>query len=343
MFPTLYARWAYQYIISNQKEMFDLSRECLKRANAAGYDAGRMVGHRTHAVALLYRGDVEQSRFHAGQALQIYKPEEHIPLVARFGQDLKVQVINYVAISDALLGNVDEALTIGAEAITHARSLNHANTLAYALWHIGVWLPCIIRYPEAVHRYGTELLELVRTHRLRFWQGFALPHVAINGYEKTRSEAAADAQKAIDVWQREHNAKMIVPEMLSRIAEAYLDDGNTSEAEKLLSDAAAMMDASGEIYWQPELHRLRGRLAVMVVPDEPRAAVTEYERAIAIAQERNMKLFELRAATSFPQLLVDRDDRAHAKEVLAPVYDWFTGGFDKPDLLDAKAVLDGLG
>jgi class 3 adenylate cyclase/predicted ATPase len=342
LFPTLYARWAYQYIKSNQKEMFDLSLECLERANAAGYDAGRMVGHRMHAVALLYRGEVEKSRYHAGEALQIYKPEEHIPLVARFGQDLKVQAINYCAISDALLGNVDEALAIGAEAIAHARNLNHANTLAYALWHIGVWLPCIIRDTEAAHRYGTELFEFARTQRLKFWEGFGLAHVAINGYGKTRTEAAADAQEAIDIWRREYKAMMIVPEILCRIAEAYLDDGNTSKAEGILSEAAALMGSDGELYWQPELYRLRGRLAVMVVPDEPQAAVAEYERAITIARERNMKLLELRAATGFARLLVERGDRAHAKEVLAPVYDWFTGGFDKIDLLEAKAVLDGL-
>jgi len=342
LFPTLYARWAYQYVKSNQKEMFELSREYLERANAADDDAGRMVGHRTHAVALLFRGEVEEARCHAGQALQIYKPEEHIPLVARFGQDIKVQSINYLAVSNALLGNIDEALAIGEEAIAHARNLNHANTLAYALWHIGVWLESIVRETEAVHRYGTEMLEVARTHRLRFWEAFGLLHMAINVHGKTRVEAAAEAEKAIETWRRGHNAKMIIPEILCRIGDVYLDDGNAGEADRVLSEAATLMEPDGELYWQPELYRLRGRLAAMVAPDDPQAAFAEYERAIAIARKRNNRLLELRAATGLARLRAERGDRDHARDVLFPVYCWFSGGFDKPDLLDARAVLDTL-
>ncbi|NIM73300.1 MAG: AAA family ATPase [Gammaproteobacteria bacterium] len=343
VFPTLYARWAYQYILSNRKEMFDLSREYLERAEAEGDDAGRIVGHRTHAVALLYRGEVEQARYHAGQALQLYIPEKHVPLVARFGQDIKVQAINYIAISDALLGNIDEAVAIGAEAIAHARALNHANTLAYALWHIGVWLPSVIRDTESVHRYGAEMFELARRHRLQFWAAFSQPHVAVNGYGKTPAEAAADGEKAIASWQHEHNGRMIVPEILCRIAEAHLDDANTSAAERALSEARRFMEPEGEVYWHPELYRLRGRLAVMVAPDETQAAVAEYERAIAIAREQKTRLLELRAATALARLLLERGDGARAKAVICPVYECFSGGFDKPDLLDARALVEAIG
>jgi class 3 adenylate cyclase/predicted ATPase len=340
LFPTLYARWARQYIISNQKEMFELSLEYLERADAADDNAGRMVGHRTHAVALLYRGEVKQARHHAEQALRMYKPEEHIPLVARFGQDLRVQAINYIAISDALLGNIDHALAIGAEAIAHARKLNHANTLAYALWHIGVWLPSIIRDTQAVHRYGAEMLEVVQTHRLMFWQGMALPHLAVNGYGKTPAQAAADGEHAVYAWRNDYKARMIVPELLCRIAEAYLEDGNTSEANRVLSEVETLMGPDGELYWQPELHRLRGRLAAMLTPNEPEDAIAEYQRAIAVARAQDTRLLELRAATDLARLLAKRGDGAGARDLLAPIYEWFTGGFDKPDLAEARALLE---
>ena len=342
LFPTLYARWAYHYVLSNQKEMFDLSREYLDRANAAGDDAGRMVGNRIHAVALLYRGEVEKARHHAGQTLQIYDPGKHVSLVARFGQDIKVQALNYAAVSDALLGNIDEAVAIGAEALTHARALNHANTLLYALWHIGVWLPSIIRDMEAVQRYGIEMLEIARSHRLLFWERMGLPHVAVNQYGKTHVEAAAGGESAIHVWRHEYNARMIVPEILCRIGEAYLEDGNAAEARRVLSEARGLMEPDGEVYWQSELYRLRGRLAAMVSQDEPQAADAEYERAITIARERKTRLLELRAATGLARLLAERGDRAKAKSLLSPVYDRFTGGFDKPDLLDAGGLLNEL-
>jgi len=342
LFPTLYARWAYQYIKSDQKEMFDLSREYLERATAEGDDAACMVGHRTHAVALLFRGEVEAARDHARQALQLYVPDRHIPLVARFGQDLKVQAINYTALSEALLGNIEDALALGTEAIAHAKKLNHANTLVYALWHIGVWLAVMVRDTQAVHRYGSELLELARAHRLRFWEAITLPYVAINGYGKSRAEAAADAKSALDIWRYDHNGAMIVPEVLCRIGEAYLDAGDTSEAGRALTEATTLMEQGGEVYWESELYRLRGRLAAVTDGNNSRAAIAEYERAISIARERHTKLLELRAATDFAGLLTKHGDRIKAKEQLSRVYDWFSGGFDKPDLMEAKTMLEKL-
>jgi hypothetical protein len=80
----------------------------------------------------------------------------------------------------------------------------------------------------------------------------------------------------------------------------------------------------------------------MVARDDPEAAAAEYQRAISIARERNTRLLELRAATGFTRLLAEHGDRAKAKELLSPVYDWFTGGFDKPDLMEAKAMLEEL-
>lgn len=102
------------------------------------------------------------------------------------------------------------------------------------------------------------------------------------------------------------------------------------------------MKRDGEVYWESELYRLRGRLAAEVAGGNPQAAISEYQRAISIARERRTKLLELRAATDFAGLLAKHDDRTKAKELLAPVYDWFSGGFDKPDLTQARAMLEKL-
>jgi class 3 adenylate cyclase/tetratricopeptide (TPR) repeat protein len=342
LFPTLYARWTSHYVPSEQTELLELSREYLERAIAEDDDAAFMVGHRLHATSLLFRGEVEKSRRHANEALQKYIPEQHTPLHARFGQDLKVTAITYVAICDALLGNVEDALTLRAECLTHARNLNHTNTLAYALWFAGSWLSSIVRDTQGVHQYGTELLELARDHRLNFWTGMGRMHVAINGYGKTRAEAVADAEEAVEVWKREHDGRVWLPEILCRIGEAYLDEGIASECERVLSEATDLMARSGEVLWESELYRLRGRLAAISLKHNPEAAVAEYERAISIAQGRNTKLLELRAATDFARLLAERVDRSSAKELLHPVYSSITGPVDIPDVVEAKAVLDEL-
>ena len=341
-FPAMYARWAVNYVKSEQKEVFELSREYLQRANSVNYDAAQIVGNRIHAVALLLRGDVEEAYAHAHQALDLYVPDKHEQLVSRFGQDLKVQAINYLSVAGALLGKTDEVMALAAEAIDHARRLNHVNTLAYALWHVGVWLPSIIRDAETVHHYGTELLELTREQRLGFWEALGRPFITIYDHAKSQAEAAVETEQALDFLRSKYNCLLIVPEMLCRVGEAYLDAGLTDEAERTLNEAAALMKRTGEVYWEPELYRVRGRLAAMNASQDSEEPVRELQKAIEIARKKSMKLLELRASTDLARLCTERSDETKAMEILSPLYDSFEQGFDKPDLQDAKVVLEAL-
>lgn len=341
-FPAMYARWAVNYVKSEQKEIFELSREYLQRANAVNYDAARIVGNRIHSVALLLRGDVKDAYAHAHKALDLYDPQVHGPLLSRFGQDLKVQAINYLSVSGALLGKTDVVITLAAEAIDHARRVNHVNTLAYALWHVGVWLPSIIRDSETVHRIGTELLELTREQRLGFWEAFGSPHIAMYGHGKTRAEAAVETEQTLDFLRNRYNCLLTVPEMLCRVGEAYLDAGLTRDAERALNEAAGLMKKTGEVYWEPELYRIRGRLAATKANKHSKEPEREFHKAIDIARKKGMKLLELRASTALARLWAERGDEEKAIEMLSPLYDSFEQGFDKPDLQDAKIVLDAL-
>ena len=100
------------------------------------------------------------------------------------------------------------------------------------------------------------------------------------------------------------------------------------------------MDAAGHCQWEPELHRLKGiALFGQNKLDESERA---FEEALRVAQVRQMKAYELRAGTSLARLWGEQGRRTEARELLAPVYDWFTEGFDTADLKDAKAVLDTL-
>jgi tetratricopeptide (TPR) repeat protein len=165
LFPVLYARWAFQYVAGRTREGFALSREYLEAARASGDDAALMVGLRIHAA-----GDANEARELVREALPLYVPERHRSLIVRFAQDLRAQNLIYLALSEALLGKLDEARALGDEAIKHARSVNHVNTLGYTLFHCGVWLQAILRQTDALRRHGAELLELAREHRLGFWR-----------------------------------------------------------------------------------------------------------------------------------------------------------------------------
>src|SRR5262249_38597156 len=112
------------------------------------------------------------------------------------------------------------------------------------------------------------------------------------------------------------------------------------EASTLLDDALQMVDRTGEQWFAAELHRCKGRLLLRQGQDA--AAEEFYWKALSIAREQQAKLWELRAAVSLVQLRRDQGRRAEARDLLAPVYGWFTEGFDTPDLKDAKVLLDEL-
>jgi class 3 adenylate cyclase/predicted ATPase len=332
LFPTLYARWAAQYVLGHEHEVYALSYEYLDEARAAGDDAGILLGNRMHAVALLMRGDTNGAEGLARQAVSLYVPERHRPLIARFGQDLKVQSLNYLAVSVALAGRLDEAWALGEESLAHARSLNHVNTLGYTLWHVGVWLAAILRMTDTLQRAGAELLDLSRAHRLGFWEALGRAFLE-------RGEAA---EQALTLYRREFNGGLVVPQLLCHLGDDYLGSNRTADARRVLTEAGDLMAQHGEVYWEPELLRLRGRLAAAERPDAPEEAATSFERALALARQRGAHLLALRAATDLTRLRSAQGQRVKARQVLAPVYASFTEGFAAEDLKEAKAVLDEL-
>ncbi len=330
LFPVLYARWALQYVAGRIREAFVLSREYLDAARASGDDAALIVGQRIHAAGLFMRGDVEGAHGLAREAVQLYVPERHRPLIARFGQDLRAQSLIYLALSEALLGRIAEARALGDEAIEHARSVNHLNTLGYTLFHCGVWLQAILRETDALRRHGAELLELAGEHRLGFWRALTTPFL-LEGEE---------AERAVRAYRREFNAGLTVPQLLCRVADNYVTTGRTGDATRALAEVQELMEQHGDLYWEPERLRLRGRLAA--AEDAPVEAATAFERALRLARERGAHLLELRAAVDLARLQAVQGQPLEARKVLAPVYDLFTDGADMADVQDARAVLAAL-
>ena len=128
--------------------------------------------------------------------------------------------------------------------------------------------------------------------------------------------------------------------MLTLLADAYGKAGQPEEGLKQLVEAEVSMQIRNERVYETELHRMRGEL-LMSVRDFA-GAEASFREAIAVAQRQSAKLFELRSAMSMARLWRDQGKRDEARELLAPVYGWFTEGFDTLDLKEAKALLDEL-
>src|SRR5262249_41569309 len=143
------------------------------------------------------------------------------------------------------------------------------------LWHIGVWLAAVLRKTDTVQRLGAELPDLSRAHRLGRWGAIVSPFL----------ERGDAAERALTAYRREFNSQFAVPQLLCHFGEDYLESGRTADALRVLTEAGDLMEQHGEVYWQAELFRLRGRLALAegrVVAEAP----TGFERALALARQR---------------------------------------------------------
>jgi predicted ATPase len=109
-----------------------------------------------------------------------------------------------------------------------------------------------------------------------------------------------------------------------------------------LTEALTLVDTTGERYYAAEIYRLKGVLLFQQHADNQAEAATCFQHAISIAQNQSAKSWELRVATSLARLWHQQGKRQEAHDLLAPVYNWFTEGFDTADLMDAKALLDEL-
>jgi predicted ATPase len=145
----------------------------------------------------------------------------------------------------------------------------------------------------------------------------------------------------LKVW-RSTKATVWVPLYLSYLARTYADIGSFDDARRCIGEATTAVETAKEKLWEAEIHRTAGEIALLSpVPDAAKAE-TYFERALAVARAQQAKSWELRAGMSMARLWGDQGKRDAARGLLAPVYGWFTEGFDTLDLKEAKALLDAL-
>lgn len=148
-------------------------------------------------------------------------------------------------------------------------------------------------------------------------------------------------QRGLDGWQTA-GVKLTVPVHLVQLAKANMILGELETGLEHLADALTMIDETDERWYQPEVYRLRGTILLALSRLNAPEAENCFHAAIDVARSQNGKWPKLRAATSLARLWGEQGERQKAYDLLAPVYGWFTEGFDTRDLKDARALLDQL-
>jgi predicted ATPase len=141
---------------------------------------------------------------------------------------------------------------------------------------------------------------------------------------------------------RSTGTRILFPVWLSLLARAYGELGQFDHAWSHIGEAITVLETTKETWYEAEVHRIAGEIALMSPEPDTAKAEACFERALAVARAQQAKSWELRAAISMARLWRDQGKRDAARELLAPVYGWFTEGFDTLDLKQAKALLDEL-
>jgi predicted ATPase len=142
--------------------------------------------------------------------------------------------------------------------------------------------------------------------------------------------------------QRSTGSTQWLPSYQSHLAIAYSELGQFAEAWRRVGEAMTVVETTKERYYEADIHRIAGEIALMSSESDATKAEAYFEHALAIARAQQAKSWELRAAMSMARLWRDQGKRQQAHDLLAPVYDWFTEGFDTLDLREAKALLEQL-
>jgi predicted ATPase len=239
------------------------------------------------------------------------------------------------------LGYPEAALADAENAFKCAREIGHATTLMHALAYASfIQIQCG-NYPTA-NAIVDELVTLADEKAALLWKAIGMTH---QGWLFARTGKVSDAvhmiTSGLNAW-RPTRATVWVPLYLSYLARAYADIGNFEDAWRCIGEAITAVEATKEKLWETEIHRTAGEIALLSTePDAAKAEVC-FERALAVARTQQAKSWELRASMSMARLWRNQGKRDEARGILAPVYGWFTEGFDTLDLKEAKTLLDEL-
>jgi predicted ATPase len=340
LFRVLWGLWLVYYQRGAYQMMRTLGEELLSLAQRLHDPDLLLEAHHALWATLFFGGELAAARPHLEQGLRLYEPQRHRAHAALYsGHDPGVCCRAVAAPRLWLLGYPDQAVASSRAALALAQQLAHPLTLTIALY-----LAAILHHlcrealltqarAEAGMTIAAEQGFPQQLANARTLQGWALAACGRGAEGLTQIQQGLAASQAI-------GASRDRPYHLALLAEVFGQGGQTTAGLEALAEALATLAKSGVRWWEAELHRLRGELLLQQAMAQPEEAEACFQQALDVARQQQAKSLELRAAMSLARLWQQQGKRAGARELLAPIYGWFTEGFDTGDLQEAKALLE---
>jgi tetratricopeptide (TPR) repeat protein len=296
--------------------------------------------HWAQGTTLHLLGDFAAARALLEHAEELQYPAHRAAYAAITANDPYASTLIYLALTLTLLGYIDQGRQRMNEAVSEARQLRSPHSLAEVL-SFACMIERICGSPGNARRCAEEVVALSSEHSFPSWLGTG---THLLGWSLA---ALGDPTQGLDLISKGISLRRAIGTVIGTAmnfasqAEVYAAVGRPVEALASMNEAIQVTDTTEDRMYEAEVFRVRGDLFNRS-GDQP-AAEESYGRALAVARRQSAKTPELRAATSLAQLWRDQGKRTEARDLLAPVYRWFTEGLDTPVLQDAKKLLDQLG
>ena len=337
LYSVLYGFFIAKFINFDGDAACALALQFLALAEQQKVTAPIMIGHRLVANTLLCMGDAAEGLSHLDRALALYDPAVHRQLATRFGHDVGTAILTFRPLALWLLGYPKTALMQTDRAIAAAREAGHVPTLLFALTLTALTHICCRDHSAAI-AHLEECIALAQEEAPYMKYLAAGNRGCVLAQTGKASEAIQAISDAITEL-RPIGATVWRTAWLAHLSLAYAELGKLDDAWRCIGEAITATETTKERWFEVEIHRIAGEIALMSPNRDAVKAEAYFERALTIARKQKAKSWELRAATSMARLWCDQGKQQQARELLASVYDWFTEGFDTQDLKEAKTLL----
>jgi class 3 adenylate cyclase/predicted ATPase len=316
-----------------------LDESLLRLSRQRNDSAGLVLGHFSSGRNLMFAGRFASSRSHLEEVLALHDPISDSSLVHQTGIYPHVNSQGLLGIVLFCLGFPDQALARSSAAIAEARRLAHLPSLAASLTN-GTTVLSLVGDNAALDEWADQVVTVTTEQGFPVWRAQG---TIFRGWVKVKNGDVAEGISLLRSGSsayRATGAEAWMPHFFALLAGACEIAGQVEEAVTVFDDALQIVERTGQRWLAAELNRLKGQLLLRQGHSE--AAEKLYRKALSIAKEQEAKLWELRAAVSLARFHRDQRRHTEARGLLAPVYGWFTEGFDTQDLKGAKALLDEL-
>ncbi|HEY5870199.1 MAG TPA: hypothetical protein VI542_32295, partial [Candidatus Tectomicrobia bacterium] len=341
-FQALWGSWRSHLVESEHLMARELGEQCLRLAEKSQDVAFMIEARFALGGTLMFMGEFTAARRHLDLAIPIYDIETHRSLAFHYGHDPGAANLSYLSWTEWYLGFPERALQRGHQALALAEALGHPLTLAFVL----MWLALshvLCREWSAARSRAEAAIQISKERGFPQTLWYCLSIYARTFIEEGCLEQNLPQIQETVTARKAMGVRLAGLFEIALLAEAYGVANRIEDGLHVLTEAIDFAQRTGEGFHLPELHRLKGELLLQQSSDNCTAAETCFHQALDIARHQQAKSLELRAAMSLARPWLRQGKRAEADALLAPIYGWFTEGFDTVDLREAKMLLEELG